>query len=361
MNRQINLDALRVFAIIGVISLHLLGGVETLELTIGNRLVVNVILAITYTSVNLFGLLSGYLKIDRPNHFSSMLKIIFQTAFWCVVITAICVAFLNERNVGTIIKYLCPFMGDRLWYITCYFFVFLCAPFLNLLAQRLKQADYKKLLVLLMLLMSVITTVCFKDFFHVVSHGYSVGWLIYMYLLGGYFKKYGFGQKTIKRKALVGLLFGVIAIVASKFILEFVLTKGGFNTDKSWILYYYSSPLTLMNSIILFYLFVSKNWKDNFFGKVLTWLSTVSLGVYIIHAHPYSLDHILIGENLTWVVKDNPILTLIIIVGSVMGILVSLSVVECIRMKFFELCGIEKLTKFIGLKVDKLFAIERTD
>ena len=117
--RNINLDALRAFAIIGVITLHLIGGVNALQLSTGNRLVVNTLLAITYTSVNLFGLLSGYLKIYISHHNAALIKIIFQTAFWCFLISAICAIFLGVRSTGDIVKYAFPFLGDRLWYITC--------------------------------------------------------------------------------------------------------------------------------------------------------------------------------------------------------------------------------------------------
>ena len=356
--RNINLDALRVFAILGVITLHLVGGVNTLQLSTGNRIVVNILLAITYTAVNLFGLLSGYLKIDRPHHNAAIIKIILQTAFWCFLITAICVMFLGVRSPGDIIKYAFPFLGDRLWYITCYFFVFMCAPFLNLLANKISKSGYLKLLIVLGILMSMITTVCFKDFFHVVSNGYSAGWLIYMYLIGGYFKKYGFWDKASKGWFLLILCVSVIAIIASKYVIEFLQTKVSIGSDRSWHLYYYSSPLTLLNSICIFYLFVTGRWKNNGFGKVLTWLSTVSLGVYIIHAHPYSLDHVLIGENLTWTVNSNPLVSLIILIASILGICLGLGVLEWLRLKLFSVCGIDRWTKKVGEKLDKVLAIE---
>ena len=344
-NRNINLDALRVFSIIGVVTLHLVGGVNTLQLSAGNRFVINVVLAITYTAVNLFGLLSGYLKIDRPHHNASLIKIVLQTAFWCFLIAILCILLAGQRSAGDLIKNAFPFTGDRLWYITCYCFVFLCAPYINALAEKISQSAYKKLLITLAVLMSLITTLCFKDFFHVVSNGYSAGWLIYMYLLGGYFKKYGFWNKFSKSKALIVLSISICAIVASKYVLEIILSKVGLNTDRSWILYYYSSPLTLLNSICIFYLFVNGSWKDNAFGKVLTWLSTVSLGVYIIHAHPYSLDHILIGEKLTWVVKANPILTLLIMIVSIIGICFGLGIIEWL-MRFAvsggRWCGVQR-------------------
>ena len=359
--RNLSLDALRVFAIIGVVTLHVGGGVNTQQLSSGNRFIVNVLLAITYTSVNLFGLLSGYLKVDRPHHNASIVKIVLQTAFWCFLITAICFFVAGQRSFTSMLSNAFPFTGDRLWYITCYLFVFLCAPFLNLIADRLSQNGYKKLLIVLVILMSVITTVCVRDLFHIVSNGYSAGWLIFMYLLGGYFKKYGFGDKATRSKVIVVLVISLCLVVASKYVLEVLLSKAGLSLDKSWLLYYYSSPLTLLNSVCIFYLFTNVNWKNNGFGKVMTWLSSVSLGVYIIHAHPYSLDHVLIGENLTWAVKDNPLPTLLIIIGSIVGICFGLGVLEWLRMKLFKVCGIDRWTKKMGEKLDRVLAIEQKD
>lgn len=319
------------------------------------------LLAITYTSVNLFGLLSGYLKIDRPHHNAAIIKIILQTAFWCFLISAICAIFLGVRSTGDIVKYAFPFLGDRLWYITCYFFVFLCAPFLNLLVKKLSKYGYQKLLIVLGILMSIITTVCFKDFFHVVSNGYSAGWLIYMYLIGGYFKKYGFWDKASKGKVLIILCLSLITVVASKYVVELLQTKVSVGSERSWHLYYYSSPLTLLNSVCIFYLFATGNWKNNGLGKVLTWISTVSLGVYIIHAHPYSLDHVLIGENLAWTVNSNPAVTLVILIVSILGICFGLGVFEWIRMKLFSICGIDRLSKKVGERFDKVLAVEEQE
>lgn len=361
IKRNVNLDVLRVFAILGVITLHFVGGVYTLQLSQGNRIITNILLAITYTSVNLFGLLSGYLKIDRPHHNASIIKIILQTAFWCFLITAICFFIAGQRSLTSIISNAFPFVRDRLWYITCYLFVFLITPFLNKLAERFTQSGYKKLLILLASLMSVVTTVCMRDLFHVVSNGYSAGWLLFIYLLGGYFKKYGFGSKTTRPKVIVLLIISLCLVVVSKYVIEMIAPKVGLSVSKSLLLYYYSSPLTLLNSVCIFYLFAAGNWKNNGFGKVMTWVSSVSLGVYIIHAHPYSLDHVLIGENLTWVVKDNPLITLLIIVGSIIGICFGLGALEWFRVKLFKVCGIDRWTKKMGEKVDRILAIEQKE
>lgn len=112
-----------------------------------------------------FGLLSGYLKIDRPHHNASLLKIILQTAFWCLLITVVCIVAFNVRTTDDITNYTFSFLGDRLWYITCYFFVFIIDPFLNVIGSKVSKTGYRKLLIILGILMSVLTTFCIKGFF----------------------------------------------------------------------------------------------------------------------------------------------------------------------------------------------------
>ncbi len=356
--RNIGLDALRAFAIIGVITLHLVGGVDTLELTQGNRAIVNIFLAATYCSVNLFGLLSGYLKIERPHHYASLISIVLQTIFWCLGITIISAVFFKQRTLLELAGNAFPFINDRLWYISCYFFLFLCVPYLNLTAKHLSQKSYKVLLLSLAFLMSFIPTFCLRDFFHVVNMGYSAGWLIFMYLLGGYYRLYGFGKWLSRKRALLLLLVSTCVIILSKYVLEIILQKMGIRLNAALQLFYYCSPFMVLNSICILYWFISKSWKENIIGKGMTWLSGVSLGAYIIHAHPFCLDYILVGENLKWIVRDNPIFTFLICMMMILIIALFTGLAEQIRIIIFKVCSIDKMIKKLGSKVDRLMVIE---
>lgn len=357
-NRNINLDALRVFAVFGVVTLHVLGGVETLNLSSSNRLLVNFLLAVTYCSVNLFGLLSGYLKIDRNHHNASLIKIVFQTVFWCFVITIICAIFFDQRSPFSLLKNAFPFIGDRLWYITCYCFVFVCAPYLNLVASRLSQRNYRKLMILLVILMSFVPTFLLRDYFHIINHGYSVGWLIYMYLLGGYFKKFGFSERLTKIKVGMSLLACVLLITASRYVIEFLISKIGITANVSLQLYYYCSPLMLLVSVLFLYLFVTANIKNKADSVCLSWISKVSLGVYIIHAHPYSLDYLLVGKNLEWTIFNNPLVTLLVLVCVILAIVIGTGLLEQLRIVLFKILKIDNAIKKLGQKLDRILNIE---
>lgn len=356
-NRNLNLDALRAFAIFGVVTLHVLGGVETLDLNNGNRLIVNILLATTYCSVNLFGLLSGYLKIDRDNHYSSLVRIVFQTVFWCFVIAIICAIFFGQRSPFALLRNAIPFIGDRLWYIPCYCFVFVCAPYLNLIASRLPKRDYKIFLILLAVLMSFVPTFLLRDYFHIVNNGYSAGWLMYMYLLGGYFRKNGFSDKSSKAKAGMGLVICIALITASRYVIELLMSKVGITANVSLQLFYYCSPLTLLVSLLFFYLFVTANINNRIISKILSWVSKVSLGVYIIHAHPYSLDYLLVGDNLNWVVFRNPLVTLVVLICVISAIVLGTGLLEQFRMIIFKALGIDRAIKNIGKRLDKVLSL----
>lgn len=318
-------------------------------------------LAITYCSVNLFGLLSGYLKIDRPHHCASIIKIIFQTAFWCFLITAVCLAIDSNRfNGSDLVKNAFPFLSDRLWYISCYIFVFLCSPFLNILASKLTQTEYKKLLIVLTILMSVIPTFTFKDFFHIVNNGYSAGWLMFMYLLGGYYKLYGFNKIRRQTRACICISICVVLMVTSKYVLQLLFSLIGVNIERASQFYHYCSPLTMIISVCFLYVFVSVQIKSRIITKIVLWMSSVSLGIYIIHAHPVSLDNILIGEHLSWMVHENPLLTMIVLFSSVVCIAIVLGFLEQLRIYLFRLSLIDKFLNRIGCKLDDLFDITIT-
>lgn len=260
-------------------------------------------------------------------------------------------------------KNLFPILTDRLWYITAYFFVFMIAPFINILAGKLSKAAYKKLLIILLVLMSFVPTLVMTDLY--VSHGYSAGWLVFMYLIGGYYKKFGFSVKYNIRKALVVLATSVYLIVISKYGLLFLrnLLHAHFGVgeliDTSVFSDYYNSPLVLINSILVFYLCISLSKINNkVIGNLILWISRMSLGIYIIHAHPFVLDCVLNTDNLSWIVSSNPLITMLCVFGAVIGVVLGSGVLEYIRMILFRLFRIENCLCGLGVRFDSLFKAE---
>ena len=97
--------------------------------------------------------------------------------------------------------------------------------------------------------------------------------------------------------------------------------------------------------------------KCSWFGKAVNWLSSVSLGVYIIHSHPFVLDHVLTAEKMTWAVHANPVLTALILIGVTVAVLLLTGMMEQIRMWLFKVCRIDKGIGKLGSQIDKRLLI----
>ncbi len=99
--------------------------------------------------------------------------------------------------------------------------------------------------------------------------------------------------------------------------------------------------------------------KNKYIGKALIWISNVSLGVYIIHAHPFVLDDVLTGKMLSWAVFGNPVLTVVVTIGIVLAVVFATGILEQLRMILFKACHIDSVIKKFGYKLDKILVVEQ--
>lgn len=187
--RSVPLDLLRTVSTTGVIGLHVFGSIYNANIDMRLSLLIRIAYTLLYCSVNLFALLSGYLYLNKNTKTSSITRIWISTLFWCMVLTIIAVIYIPEIGMKQIISYLLPYSADRLWYITCYTFCFFLIPFLNKCLFLFTKEELQRLLIVLFILMSLITTFTIADRFHVVSNGYSGLWICYMFMWGGVFEE----------------------------------------------------------------------------------------------------------------------------------------------------------------------------
>ena len=338
------IDLIRFLAMLGVVSLHVFAAVNTYEINIRFTFVTRIIYTLIYCSVNIFAIISGYLYLGKRIKLKSLIDIYAATLFWCILLTVLAKVWCGTLGMREFITYIFPYSTDRLWYITCYTFCFVMIPFMNVLIEKLSKTEFNTLLIVLFFLLSITSTFSFGDRFHIVSNGYSGFWLCYMFLWGGYFQKYGF--PTLKTKnAILIMLSNAIMMLVSVYILERILSS---NSSKLLTFYMYSSPLIVVNSLLLFKLLMERfeNVKTN---KPVSWLSSVSLGVYLIHAHPFILDRVLIFDNFkmalgdqSWAVWLLSSLILIILIYLFCGLL------EQIRKCIFRLFHIDRIVSDIS-------------
>jgi len=100
-----------------------------------------------------------------------------------------CIFGIVDFNFNTLITFCFPAINSKYWYFTAYFCLFFFMPILN---SALKNVDYKVLkntIFMIIIVISVLPFIYAGDIF-LTRNGSSFVWLMILYLIGGFIKKY---------------------------------------------------------------------------------------------------------------------------------------------------------------------------
>ncbi len=358
-NRIIGLDILRIFSMCGIIGLHIInqgGLIANANIYSINYYVILFLLIICYTSVDIFGILSGFLNIDKEyNKNKRIIELIVILIFYGIVVPVIFYGFniQNVRNYGMkeLIFNIFPILIGRYWYITCYIFLFFMIPYINKFCKLVDRQLLKKLLLIIFILLTVIPNIFgMIDFFKVLN-GYSPFWLLYCYMIGAYIKIYNVDISTNRIIKYLCLLF------FAQFLINCTIRNVGFIyfnkiVKEDWFINYIS-PFTLITSILLVMLFLKINIKNSKISKVFIYFSTMAFSVYIIHCHKLIFDYIF-KDLFIFLLKYNFVIIFLSIVCAIIIIYIACCLIDEIRKFIFKIFCINKIIDFIGNKMDKI-------
>ena len=358
--RIIGLDILRIISMFGIVGLHFInqgGLIEKAYIYSVNYYVILLLLIFFLTSVDVFGMLSGYLGIEKEkNKNSRIIELVFIVCFYCFVIPTIYyITNPAKLSVGGILELIYnyfPILDGRYWYITNYVLLFFTMPYINKLCKSLEKRHYKNMLIVLFIFLSIIPNVLLQtvDLFY-VNWGYSFIWLVYCYMIGGYAKLYikEFElKKSVKYFVVVFLISSMINILIrnASFIIFHKIVKPTLLID-------YISPFTIVLSIILLLIFRSININNAKIKKIIIYLSGASFSVYIIHCHRVIFINYL-KDLFVPILNYNFLIVLIGIIFFIIMTYIICSLLDEIRKVIFKLLKINKLIDIIGKKIDLL-------
>ena len=288
MERKIGLDVIRIWAIIGVISLHLLGQGGILDALANSQSywIYYTIEVICMCSVNLFALLSGFLGFGK-NKLNSyrLFELIITMLFYCIIISIVLALVKKPMSLKNTFFSIFPFMGgNEYWYIVCYIPVALISPYINHLLITINNKSHKRLCCILIIVFSVIQTACIKDVFF-IRQGYSIVWLLVLYIVGAYINRMNL---HITRSKLFAIFIVSICILIS---INYIINTICKINIKVFVTY--SSPFIFMIALSIFIFLKDITIKSGFLKKCIITLSTVAFDVFIIHLHPFIFNSVL--------------------------------------------------------------------
>lgn len=345
--RNTGINLFKLFSMFMIALLHVLGmgGITGAAAGTSSYYPVYLMQNAAFCAVNCYALVSGYLMLGKKIKPSRITELWFEVFFYSVSISAIMmIVYRDLFSARNIVYAVTPIISNQYWYMTSYFMMYLFVPMMN----KFADAANKKVFTATIVVILVLTTgslMIKQDGFR-LNDGYSPIWLMIMYLVGAYMKKFNVGAKIKKWLALllyvISSLCSFILCVFSKKLLKIML-----GNDISYLSY--TSPFVVLSAIFLF-IFFSKLKFGKKTEKLINYITPAALGVYLIHTHPLVFNKLM--KDIAMPLVNHG--TAAMIFGSVamaLAVFIICIVIDLLRIQLFRLIRINALCK----KLDEVF------
>lgn len=277
--RNTGIDFLRILAAFMVIILHILGQGGLLDALPSHSIRYKAAWSLEimcYCAVNCFGLISGFVGWNSRSSWSGILRTWLQVLFYTVGASVILHFFIPDAvPLKAIFKSFFPVLTAKYWYYTAYFCLSFFAPAMNHLIRTFPKQQLRLLCISGAILLSVIPTGINLDLFY-SKYGYSVIWLMFLYMVGGYLSRYPV-SKASSRKYICFYFISVAVTCLHK------LYPDLFGPMKQMSFLQYTSPTILACAVSLL-IFLSHCDFPGIIRSGIRFLAPLSFGTYLLHA-----------------------------------------------------------------------------
>jgi surface polysaccharide O-acyltransferase-like enzyme len=365
--REVNLELLRIIAMLMVISLHYLGKGNTMAAGITavsptdpnfiNEVLAWTLEALSYGAVNLYVMISGYFLINSMVRMEKVWKLIVQVLFYSIGIFLI---FLSIGQIpadmqGSFYHYgimIFPFTSQHYWFASIYLILYLLAPFIAIGLRKTNKKQTFALVVILLLCFSRVLKYFFPNMVMHDEQGYGIIWMTVVFVIAVYIRRF-VPVKPKRRWLYLGIFFGASALtVCGTFGLALFYNMTGHLQNFVGYLYGYNSPTVIAASVGLFLFFRTLPLSDKGFGKVILFVAPLTFGIYLLHEH-YLLRDLWIRLWKVDVVFRTPLFILHYI-GVVLAVFIIGAIVEWLRKLLFGLLDKTKPMKAFYRLLGKL-------
>lgn len=344
---------LKISAMLAVVVLHVLkqGGIlGIVSMDSINYDVAWLVESTAYCAVNCYAIASGFVGINSRHKYTNIALLWIQVAFYTMLaLIAFTITFPDLVDKSDIVRAVLPVMNEDYWYFTAYFCLFFFMPFLNEGIKRIGKKEITVIVIVIGVLFSARGVFFVRDAFD-LDNGYGVLWLMYLYIIGGFIKKY----THVNKKGVFLLVFAGCTILSwfGKIGIEKyeLMDSDSFVGQALFSLIRYTSPTMLIAAISLVLFFSNIEIRSTFILKLIEVLAPISFGVYLIHAEPLVWDNLLNGAF--GFVANSTALAFVgeIFVFSVCIFVVCL-IVDFVRSKLFKILGVKKRLSQIEEKI----------
>lgn len=332
MQRNYGVDIARIMAMFMVVVVHNFnkGGVLNNTTSTLGFLSAYELFNISIVAVNIFAIITGYLYSGKGIKIQRIVSLYFEVWFLSIFsLVVYSLIFGLPKNID-IVKSFFPLLGGVYWYFNAYIGFVVIEPVLRYGLKHIGKTALLRVIVVILIFAGTVGFINKTAF----QFGYSTEWLVTLFLVGVLIKKYHVELETVKTKLLL-----IIALIGSVATLPFDYFFQGQNGHFS----NYTSPIIIIQSIVVFVLITRIKVKNPIFQKVLIMVSSLSFGVYLLDSSVVFYGYILkdLFKNIT---QNYTIgITLIIVVGCSIVFFTAFIAINYVREKIFKVLMINQL------------------
>lgn len=295
--RQSNIELLRVLAIIGVIILHYNGyyAFDVVDRTSANWWILCSLESVFACAVNVFILISGFfLCTTEKRNFWKPIELVVQVSLFSGIY------YLLRTTIGSDSFHFRSLIGAMIpnnYFVSLYIALYLISPYINVIFDRLTQAQMRRMVLILFLVFAVYPTLV--DILQCITGGqwgglstvsgsgslagYSIVNFTLMYVIGAYLRRGAcrLNQWRVSRLVLLWLICVIGQIAWDNSILS----------PCAW---FYCNPLVIITAVVTFLLFV--RFKIGY-SRIINVLAEGAFSGFLLHF--YFLPHIQIDRFAT--------------------------------------------------------------
>ena len=278
--RVIGLDLFKIFCSIMITIRHFIRYNSVIGLydnTNINQLISIILNVYATVSINGFILITGFFLVKSKFRLKRIFSIWGETFFFSVLFFLIGYVFkLVEFRPVYALFAITPILSRHYWFPVGYLVLCLISPILNKLVKTLTKREYLIILICGAILFSAWTTFVYYSDGAVTGGHTGILWMIYLYLVGGFFSTYQLDCKKLKLISSIVCIACVLILTAYQFLIGEIsfLNNFPFLAD--------DSIFALLLSVSLFILFKEIGSRKKSSGKFVSMIASCSFGVYLI-------------------------------------------------------------------------------
>lgn len=341
--RHQGIDLMRIVCMLFIVLYHIQGHgglVFSEQIAPVSRTLLIILQSVYQVAVDGYALITGYVGVSARHRYSSLIQLWLRVLFYSVGVTAV-VWLISPASVSwaSIRDSFFPLLKGQYWYFTAYAGCFVLAPLVRAAIAHLPRRECTLYLAGAVFVFSFLPYLMRNDPFQTFGGNHAL-WLLILYALGAYVRRFDPFSKLSAKLLLILLLCAAALQASSGFILRAVSLRLTGKAVTQWYLICHDSPTTLLLAVLMLALFSKLSLRCG--SRFFRLLVSSSFSVYLIHDHPLVRQHVIIPLGARLAELPPPLLIPAVFAS---GVLVYLfcSCADVLRQKIFELLRIGPL------------------